>query len=266
VAAVAEGAAHLGALPSISLPQLVALADLQHRFESKYIVPIDRIPSFVGELARRTASLKVLEIDGRRSHGHANEYFDSPDLRLYRDHAQGRRRRYKVRTRRYESDPLVYAELKTKDGRGRTLKHRVMLPGMHMTQLPADVVSSFHARLQQVHTDLAPVELTHSASVRYRRGTLVLEGDTAGPAERVTIDWDLAVGRGGARRQLGRSHVIVEVKGPRPHGAAASALVSLGHRPISLSKYCLAVAAVDDAARSHPWVAVLRLLGGDQRS
>jgi len=266
VASVDEGSDDLATLPSISLAQLVELADLQERFESKHLVPTSQLSIFLRELAERRGSVNVLEIDGRRSQHHTNEYFDSPDMQLYRDHVQGRRRRYKVRTRRYESDPVVYAELKTKDGRGRTIKHRIALPRRQMTELPTDVWSSLHDELQRIHAGLMPVELMHSASVRYRRATLVLGGDGDAAAERVTIDRDVVAVRRGALRHLGRSCSIVEVKSARPHAVATAALVSLGHRPTSLSKYCLAVASVDDAERSHPWISVLRALGGRARS
>ena len=67
----------------------------------------------------------MLDIDGRRVFGYESTYFDTPDCEQYRAHRQGRRRRYKVRSRSYVDTGLSMFEVKTKGLRGATVKHRM---------------------------------------------------------------------------------------------------------------------------------------------
>ena len=89
--------------------------------DAKYVSPA----AFAAWLSGSTH--RVLEIDGRRVFGYRSTYFDTPDLRLFRDHVQRRRRRYKCRTREYDSGVRMF-EVKLKGARGRTVKYRMPRP------------------------------------------------------------------------------------------------------------------------------------------
>ena len=111
-------------LPSISLPEVLAMAELQVRVDRKYLVDLGTFVELVGRLD----GFAVLDIDGRRSFDYESAYFDSPDLLLYRQHLQGRRRRYKVRTRAYLDSGECAFEVKLKGGRSETVKARMPYP------------------------------------------------------------------------------------------------------------------------------------------
>ena len=81
--------------------------------------------TFTALAAELRASHRVLEIDGRREFTYRTTYFDTPDLRVFRDHQQRRRRRYKARSREYVDSGARMFEVKLKGARGRTVKHRM---------------------------------------------------------------------------------------------------------------------------------------------
>ena len=72
-------------------------------------------------LGRIPASLRLL-IDGPADHSYRSTYFDTADLLTCRAHIQGRRRRWKARSRLYVEDRLCRLELKLRDGSGLTRK------------------------------------------------------------------------------------------------------------------------------------------------
>lgn len=76
--------ATLDRLPPIGLPALVAMADLQRRYDEKYVVHLAELVSALGRLG---PSVRVLEVDGHRATAYDTQYFDTPELRSYRDHA-----------------------------------------------------------------------------------------------------------------------------------------------------------------------------------
>jgi VTC domain len=123
--AAAEVANSAAALPSITLADVVEQAALQERVDCKYMVPVDRIAELIARLPRGYA---VLEIDRRRGFAYQSVYFDTPDLLTYRQHLQGRRRRYKVRTRVYLDSADCLFEVKLKGPRDQTIKAQLPYP------------------------------------------------------------------------------------------------------------------------------------------
>ncbi|MBK8341295.1 MAG: VTC domain-containing protein [Flavobacteriales bacterium] len=67
---------------------------------------------------------RLLEVDGVRGAEYRSLYFDSPALRHYLDHHNGRTLRSKVRFREYVGSGLCFLEVKRKTGTGRTDKAR----------------------------------------------------------------------------------------------------------------------------------------------
>ena len=107
-------------LEPISLNHLEATASLLTRRDRKYLVPLVSVE----EMLSRT-EMQVLEIDGSRIFRYESVYFDTPDLVSYRDAAHKRRRRFKVRTRSYLDSGICSLEVKTRERRGLTEKHRL---------------------------------------------------------------------------------------------------------------------------------------------
>ena len=85
-------------LPHISLDELNAHAELLTRTDRKYIVTNEHLAQLIES---NRAHLAMLDIEGRREFSYESVYFDTTDLRLYRDAATSRRFRFKVRTRIY---------------------------------------------------------------------------------------------------------------------------------------------------------------------
>src|SRR5699024_11823484 len=83
---------------------------------------------FTDFVARLGTEFRVMQINGLRSFQYRSTYFDTPDFEQYRAHRQGRRKRYKVRSRTYVDTQLCMFEIKTKGRRGATVKHRRRQP------------------------------------------------------------------------------------------------------------------------------------------
>ncbi len=66
----------------------------------------------------------MLEIEGLRCFRYESVYFDTPDLAAYHQAATGRQNKFKVRTRTYVDSAECVLEVKTRGGRGETIKER----------------------------------------------------------------------------------------------------------------------------------------------
>ena len=82
----------------ISLPEVLASASATTRVDRKYLVFLERGEHFLAQLP---GSLRLLSINGRLTTSYRSTYFDTADLLTCRAHIQGRRRRWKARSRVY---------------------------------------------------------------------------------------------------------------------------------------------------------------------
>lgn len=211
-------------LEPIGLDELDALQD---RVDAKYVLPIAQLEPFLARLDHR-----VLEVDGRREFGYRSTYLDTPDLRLFRDHVQQRRRRYKCRSREYVDSGLRMFEVKLKGPRGRTVKYRT----------EDGSLAFLEETLWREYGRAADPDLQPTLDVAYTRVTL------AAPGERVTCDFDLRCTGG----RLRADRLIVETKSARGDARADRALRELGVRPErGFSKYCLGVGLSHPRARRN---------------
>lgn len=236
----------LDELAGVSRAEAESRALLQSRFDRKYLVPAGVLDS----LLRRIAPLYAVVEEGRtRWAPYASDYFDTPDLSLYRSHLQGRRRRYKVRTRTY-ADGTAVLEVKVKGARGLTVKERLPydVPGV----LTPDALGFVNHVLRSAYGVYAPPALVRAARTTYFRATLVQRFGSG----RFTCDRNLWFCGVPSRPDL----VLVESKSAGPRAPVDDELRRLGIRPVSVSKYCVAVAAHYRGIRSNPWHPVLREL------
>ena len=243
-------AGSVASLPPASLAEVLERAALQARLDRKYLVPVDRFAELIDRLPGAWAAL---EIERRRGFAYESVYFDTPDLLTYRQHLQGRRRRYKVRSRAYLDSGDCAFEVKLKGRRGQTVKARLPYPVGDRARITPRAQAFLAGQLQEAYGQPAP-RLAARVTTTYRRTTLVdLDHGT-----RLTCDVDL-VCRGAGSVATGLSgHVLVESKTPGLHAAADAALHTLGLRPVQLSKYCIAVALLHPGIRSNPWHRTLR--------
>jgi hypothetical protein len=241
------------AFDPIALEELQVAAALQDRTDVKYVVPRAVLGGLVEALA---GSHRVLEIDARRAFAYDTTYFDTEELRAYRDHLQRRRRRYKCRSREYVDCGLCTFEVKLKGTRGRTVKHRMDYDRRHLGELSQPALAFLRACLERSYGRAPDGVLRPALLVAYTRVTLAAPGR----GERLTLDFDLAFrGPDGAGGRLSPGSVVVESKSEHGGAAADRALRALGARPAAnCSKYCLGVALTRERVRANP---LLPLLG-----
>lgn len=248
----------LARLAPISLPEITAAADLQTRVDRKYLVPPDVIWQVLREAAPEA---QVLQIDGEREFPYSSTYFDTTDLVSFRGAAGRRRRRFKVRTRRYGGGGC-YLEVKTRDGRGRSVKHRTPHPADCARYLRDDDLTAIERTLAGEGIDpggfgglgmLLPV-----ADTRYTRSTIFLPGSGA----RVTVDRGL-VWRDPAGRELRvADRAIVETKSSHAASGVDRALWRREYRPRSLSKYATGMTLLFPELSGNRWHRIRGDLGG----
>lgn len=234
---------------TISLDDVVENAALQTRVDKKFLLTPEQ---FTALTARLGDEFLVMQIDGLRTFRYRSTYFDTPDFEQYVAHRQGRRRKYKVRSRTYVDTDLCMFEVKTKGRRGTTVKHRreqsmadadVLTPENH--DFVAEVLAQEYG---QAVPKLQPV--LHNA---YRRATFVNPRD----GERVTCDVELHFANETAR-VYGPDMIIVETKSADGRGVSDQALAELGIRPVSMSKYCLGIASLNPELPANKWSRLLR--------
>lgn len=244
----------LASLPRISLEEVLLLAPATTRVDRKYLLPVARAEEL---LQRLPAGLRLLTIDDRLTTSYRSTYFDTPDLLTARAHVQGRRRRWKARSRLYVEDGLCRLELKLRDGHGVTRKvfHPSSRDGYGVLD---DAGRAFLATQLQLHDLPLPSALEPAAEARYERATL------ADPATgtRLTVDLGVRVTRGRCTVAVDPGHVVLETKGGRAPAAADRLLQHLGARPLSFSKYAAAVSVIDPRLAGND---VHRLLGRELR-
>jgi len=238
---------------AIGLAELESAAALQDRVDSKHVISLDGFAALAEQLRETHV---VLEIDGCRAFRYHTTYFDTGELRIFRDHMQQRRRRYKCRVREYVDSGLCRFEVKLKGPRGRTVKHRLEYDRRHRDELTQPALEFLRDCLERSYGRGPDALLEPALTVTYTRVTL------AAPAlhERLTCDFDLSFSApGGAGGRLLADRAIVESKSARGDALVDRALRTLGARPErSCSKYCLGVGFTNPEVHSNGLRPLLR--------
>jgi hypothetical protein len=200
---------------SISLEQLDERAELLRRVDRKYVISDDQLAVLLEQLGD---DHDVLEIDDRRSFGYDTVYFDTDDLRCFRDHNEDVRPRFKARRRCYvDAGDCVY-EVKVKREDGETDKRQA---------------DDLETALRDAGIE-SPGELRDVLRTTFDRVTLAAREGGA----RLTIDLGVTLATmGGEAVRLRDGLVLVESKSEDGESPADRALAELGARPLSLSKY-----------------------------
>jgi len=203
-------------------------AALMNRVDTKYLLP----QSSFGELLTTLAQeYTVLTEQGRSIFNYETTYFDTEKNHFYLAHHNGKLNRRKVRFRRYVQSNCGFMEVKLKNNKGRTIKHRVpmdcLLPDAHkINRFVKDCIGEGVAKLQT------------SLFVNYRRITLL---NKTRP-ERLTLDLDLNFQCANTGQAQALQDVfIVELKreGKMAQSIFSSWLDQHNISPIKFSKYCM---------------------------
>ncbi|TDC47694.1 polyphosphate polymerase domain-containing protein [Actinomadura sp. KC345] len=251
----ADGASALArltaALPPIGLAQVLERAELQTRVDRKYLVPAAMAEAILPRLGGEYAAL---DIGGRRRFRYSSTYFDTPDLLTFRQHRQGRRRRFKIRTRTYLDSGECVFELKLAGVRNVTDKRRMPYEATRRAEMDGAARVFLEEVLLDAYRVNAPDTVVPSATTGYLRSTLV---QLSGPG-RVTLDASLTCTRDGAGMAADPGMVLIESKSERADAPVDRILRDLGVRPAKMSKYCVAVGVLYPDVHANPWHAAMR--------
>ena len=143
----------------------------------------------------------MLEIDGRRAFRYRTTYFDTGELRIYRDHVQDRRRRYKCRAREYVDSGLCLFEVKLKGPRGRTVKHRMAYDRAQRHELSEPALAFLRDCLERSY-GRGPGRAAAAGAGGRLHARHVRRAPALG--ERLTCDFDLSLQRARRRQRPAR--------------------------------------------------------------
>ncbi len=235
----------VGRLPTVTLAELNAEAELLTRVDRKYVIATGELDAVVTGIP----GLRVLEIEGRRSSRYESTYLDTVDLDSWTASAHRRRRRWKVRTREYADTGERWLEVKTRGRRGETIKERLPHDGRG-SDLSDTAGGWVRGRLDaaQVH-DVDPGGLVPTLHTSYARTTLLLP-DGGG---RATIDRGLRWVSGHGTAEVGDVLVVETKAGSGRPGPIDRRLWELGHRPIRISKYGTGLALLTPDLQRNRW-------------
>jgi len=231
---------------AVGLADVDALAAAPDRIDTKYVISVAEVVALAERLRSTHA---VLEIEGRREFAYRTTYFDTAELRMFRDHMQRRRRRYKCRSREYVDSGLCMFEVKLKAARGRTVKHRMVYDRALRDELSTNALGFVrdcvaHAYAREPDGVLAPALVVEFTRITFAAADL---------GERVTCDFGVVFSApDGTSGRLVEDSVIVECKSSHGATVADRALRALAARPQSgCSKYCLGVAFTRPRVKSN---------------
>jgi len=246
----------LAALPTIDLESLTRQGELLRRFDTKFV--LDET-SFAVTLEAVGDGLLVLRHGGTLETEYETVYHDDEGRRSFHDHAQGRRRRFKVRTRRYGRTGPTMLEVKIKLPHGQTDKVRwdvgaidpaSPLPEQHLQMVHDAIVERYGFGLD---APLVPV-----SRIGFTRTTFFHPA----ARERLTVDSLLRFETVDGEHSLGCAMTsrVAEVKSPNRRSELVGRLARHGVRPVSVSKYGIALAALEGRSCPARWRVALRTL------
>jgi hypothetical protein len=220
----------LAKLNPISLDELDERASLLRRVDTKYVIPEAELRELVGELA---GDHDVLEIDGRRAFSYLSVYFDTPDLRCYRDHVEGRRPRFKARTRCYLDIGTCQFEVKLGTADGGTDKRQAHHAPGRTDRLDATSRELLDETLRDAGIPaVGPME----PMLRTTFDRITLAAREGG--SRLTCDLRLRLAAMDGREVRLRDGIaLVETKSADGRSRPDELLAERGVEPVSLSKY-----------------------------
>ena len=237
----------VSALAPVTLEALDERSALRRRVDTKYVIERQELEPLLGSLRE---DYEALEIDGERVFSYDSVYFDTPELRCFYDHLEGRRPRFKARSRLYRETGACFFEAKVKLADDETAKRQCAYDRESHGDMTPGARRFLGEALAELADEPAPDDLAPTLSTHYRRITL---GARSG-GERVTIDLAVMLQSMDDRSvQLRDDHALVETKTENGRSPVDEVLVAGGSEPVSLSKYRLGVGLLlaDDPEGAH---------------
>lgn len=211
---------------TVDLETLLSYA-LLDRWDTKFLLPIERLPEFIEVLKN---DYKALEINNNKISVYRNDYLDTDERTLFHQHRIGKLPRYKIRYRHYINSRISFLEIKKKIINGKTVKQRWEISFLE-TNLHAQYLNE-----QNFPIATTAAQLHLSLSNAFQRIALVSQQ----LKERVSIDFDLRFSQH-SREIAMPSHAVVEVKQLQlnEHSIVFKKLRSWNITPLQFSKYCI---------------------------
>jgi hypothetical protein len=220
----------LGKMPAIALSEMGNIR-LMDRMDSKFVAPVLLLPSLLEEM------LPVFRVQANndiRVAPYCTQYLDTPDLKMYLMHQNGKLNRQKIRIRSYVDSHLSFLEVKNKTNRRRTSKRRIPVGLSHLASIgDLKEEKQFLEENALFDTDsLAP-----SLANDFKRMTFVNNNAT----ERITIDTHLSFlnYQTGNTQSLDKLMIIELKQAGRQHSEFKDILNRFRIKEISFSKYCM---------------------------
>jgi hypothetical protein len=231
----------LDTFDSISLNELNKLTPLR-RIDKKYICHKAELPKLLSALLYH---YNVLDIQGNRNFKYSNIYFDTKDSVFFISHINGKLGRYKVRLRHYHETDENYIEIKHKNNRKETMKHRIRVP-----EFDKDCIGEHYDDISLI-IPFTIDKLKPAVYNNYKRITL-LKPDIF---DKITIDFDiLTLTSDGGHISL-NNLVIIEHKSVKHSSCKVlnETLKSIQSTSLNLSKYCLSSIMTKQHLKYNPY-------------
>lgn len=252
----------LAGLDTIDLAELTDRASLLTRIDRKYVLPRSALDAVLADL---DPGVRVLDINGVRSSAYESVYFDTPELTSFLMAAHPRRRRFKIRTRTYVDSAQSYLEVKTRGGRGVTVKDRLPYALDDRATLTTEGRRYTDTVLDEADiTGAEGQDLVPTLTTRYLRTTLFIPESSSRATIDTGLSWATVPDRPAVRAdalplRLDRPQLaIVETKSGSRASAVDRILWAHGHRPATMSKYGTGMAALRRDLPANKWAPVLR--------
>jgi hypothetical protein len=220
---------------------------LFNRVDVKYLTTIETVLDCLPHLQ---SHYQIVTANGSKLVDYRTIYFDSPELKMYHDHHNGRKSRYKIRYREYAQTGDRFLEIKHKQA-GVTHKKRVAVDRFSLP-LNGGTREFIESNTPYEVTQLKPVVRTE-----FIRLTLINKM----VCERITIDLGVMFDEFGHHYEM-PNLAIVEIKKQRDgHCSVLSdCLKERLVRPVSISKYCVGIAKLYPHIKYNQFKSVMRLI------
>lgn len=217
---------------------------LLSRTDTKYAFREADLPEYLEALM---PEYRLLEVDGARGVSYRSLYFDTPELKNFLDHHNGRVFRSKTRFREYIGSGLIFLEVKRKTGRGATDKVRRKEP-----LIPDALSMDQQAFVTKTSGSAEPMH-----AVLWNHFTRLTLVHRTRP-ERLTIDRGLRFSTSSNSAAL-EGICVAELKESRAdRGSPFAALMrASGNRPSGMSKYCVGMLLLGLAPKRNAFKPVL---------
>ncbi len=212
---------------------------LMNRVDNKYILPVEKLEALLLDVKDK---YRILEINNERIFSYHTKYFDTPDLRLYITHQNGKLNRFKIRCRTYMVNSISFLEIKKKTNKGKTLKSRIKVSNTE--NINSKGLEFIKSTLNEV-----PEQLGISSENLFQRITLA----SFESKERITLDINLAFKNKKAGLVEKPFFAIAEVKSERAVGRSPikESLKKLKIYPRGFSKYCMGTALLNPELKQN---------------